>query len=108
MLFRSGTMKLANTLFVAKNIPVLIGEFGVENHAASYTDSKGVYQPMLSGNPTDSILSLNSRAHFFRYLVQKARANGVSTFLWAGVINRGTGKIDDKRALDSLRVGAGY
>src|ERR1035437_2243112 len=92
-----GTMKLANTLFVAKNIPVLIGEYGVENHAVG-----------IVGNPTDSILSLNSRAHFFKYLVQKARANGVSSFLWAGVINRGTGKIDDKRALDSLRVGAGY
>ena len=92
-----GTMKLANKLFVAKNIPVLIGEYGVENHAVG-----------IVGNPTDSILSLNSRAHFFRFLVQKARENGVSTFLWAGVVNRQTETIDDHRALDSLRVGAGY
>lgn len=92
-----GTMKLANKLFVAKNIPVLIGEYGVENHAVN-----------IVGNPTDSILSLNSRAHFFRFLVQKARENGVSTFLWAGVVNRQTETIDDHRALDSLRVGAGY
>jgi len=90
-------MQFANKNFVAKNIPMLIGEFGVENHAVN-----------IVGNPTDSILSLNSRAHFFRYLVQKARANGVSTFLWAGVIDRQTLKIDDHRALDSLRVGAGY
>lgn len=90
-------MEFANKNFVAKNIPVLIGEFGVENHAVN-----------IIGNPTDSILSLNSRAHFFKSIVQMARANGVSTFLWAGVIDRQTLKIDDQRALDSLRVGAGY
>jgi len=103
-----GQMQFANKNFVSKNIPMLIGEYGVENHAASYYDSKGILHPGLLGNPKDSLLSLNSRAHFFRYLVQKARENKVSTFLWAGVINRQTLKIDDKRALDSLRVGAGY
>jgi len=92
-----GQMQFTNKNFVAKNIPMLIGEFGVENHAVN-----------IIGNPTDSILSLNSRAHFFKSIVKMARANGVSTFLWAGVINRQTETIDDHRALDSLRVGAGY
>jgi len=90
-------MQFANKNFVAKNIPMLIGEFGAVNHAVK-----------IVGNPTDSILSLNSQAHFYRVIVQNARVNGISTFFWAGVINRQTLKIDDKRALDSLRVGAGY
>jgi endoglucanase len=91
------TMQWAKKYFVSKNIPMLMGEFGVENHAVN-----------IIGNPQDSILSLNSRAHFFKVLVESARANGVSSFLWAGVINRQTLKIDDKQALDSLRKGAGY
>lgn len=90
-------MQFANKNFVAKNIPMLIGEFGAVNHAVN-----------IVGNPTDSILSLNSQAHFYRVVAQNARVNGISTFFWAGVVNRQTLKIDDKRALDSLRVGAGY
>jgi endoglucanase len=100
-------MQWAKKAFVDKNIPVLIGEFGAENHAVPYTD-KGVFHPQLLGKPADSVLSLTSRAHFFGHLVRTARANGVSPFLWAGVINRKTETIDDKQALDSLRKGAGY
>ncbi|CAN5518110.1 hypothetical protein BH11BAC3_BH11BAC3_24010 [soil metagenome] len=90
------TMQWANKHFVSKNIPMLMGEFGAENHAVN-----------IIGNPQDSILSLNSRAHFFKFLVERARANGVSPFLWAGIIDRQTERINDKQALDSLRVGAG-
>lgn len=90
-------MQWAKKSFVDKNIPILIGEFGVEFHDND-----------LVGHPADSILSLNSRAHFFANLVRTARANGLSAFLWAGVINRQTETIDDKRALDSLRSGAGF
>jgi len=75
---------------------VLIGEFGVEYHASHCP------------TPADSILSLNSTAHFFAEIVRSARVNGVSSFLWAGVINRGTETIDNKQQLDSLRAGAGY
>jgi len=104
-------MQWAKKNFVDKNIPILIGEFGAENHAAPYTEwvnGVQVYHPQLLGNPTDSILSLNSQAHFYRVVVQKARENKISTFLWAGVIDRGKETIGDQRDLDSLRAGAGY
>ena len=101
-------MQWAKKNFVDKNIPLLIGEFGAENHAASYTDDKGVYHPQLLGHPADSILSLRSKAHFFRVIAQKARENKISTFLWAGVIDRGKETIGDQRDLDSLRAGNGY
>lgn len=90
------TMSWSKKYYTSKNIPMLMGEFGVENHAVN-----------IVGNPADSILSLNSRAHFFRVLVESARNNGVSPFLWAGVIDRHTLKISDQQALDSLRKGAG-
>jgi len=90
-------MQWAKKSFVDKNIPVLIGEFGVQYHADD-----------LVGHPADSILSLTSTAHFFGHLVRTARANGLSPFLWAGVINRQTETIADKQQLDSLRKGAGY
>jgi len=89
-------MQWAKKNFVDKGIPVLIGEFGVEYHASHCP------------TPADSILSLNSTAHFFAEIVRSARVNGVSSFLWAGVINRGTETIDNKQQLDSLRAGAGY
>lgn len=90
-------MQWAKKSFVDKNIPVLIGEFGVQYHADD-----------LAGHPADSILSRTSTAHFFGHLVRTARANGLSAFLWAGVINRQTETIEDKQQLDSLRNGAGY
>lgn len=90
-------MQWANKMYVSKNIPVLIGEFGAEYHAND-----------LVGQPADSILALTSTAHFFGHMVRTARANGLSPFLWAGVINRHTETIDNKQQLDSLRSGAGY
>jgi len=89
-------MQWAKTSFVDKNIPVLIGEFGVEYHADNCP------------TPADSILSLTSTAHFFGHIVRSARANGLSAFLWAGVINRQTETIDNRQQLDSLRAGAGF
>lgn len=90
-------MQFAKKNFVDKNIPVLIGEFGASYHAND-----------LVGHPADSILSLTSVAHFFGHMVRTSRANGLSPFLWAGVINRQTETIDNKQQLDSLRKGAGY
>jgi endoglucanase len=90
-------MQWAKKSFVDKNIPVLIGEFGAAYHADD-----------LAGHPKDSILSLTSVAHFFGHTVRTARANGLSPFLWAGVIDRQTETIADKQQLDSLRKGAGY
>jgi len=104
-------MEWAKKNYVDKGIPLLIGEFGAENHAAPYTEwvnGVQVYHPQLLGHPADSILSLRSKAHFFRVIAQKARENKISTFLWAGVIDRGKETIGDQRDLDSLRAGAGY
>ncbi|MBV5281349.1 MAG: cellulase family glycosylhydrolase [Paludibacter sp.] len=107
------SMQWAKKNYVDKGIPVFIGEFGAENHAAPYTEwddvlKVNVYHPQLLGHPADSILSLRSKAHFFRVIAQKARENKVSTFLWAGIIDRGKETIGDQRDLDSLRAGAGY
>jgi len=95
--YMESNMQWAKKSFVDKNIPVLIGEFGASYHADD-----------LAGNPADSILSLTSVAHFFGHTVRTARANGLSAFLWAGVINRQTETIDSRQQLDSLRAGAGF
>jgi len=95
--YMDSTLSGVNKRYIKNNIPFLIGEFGVENHAVN-----------ILGNPTDSILSLNSRAHFFRYLVQQARNNGIPAFLWAGVFDRASNTVNDPQALDSLRAGAGF
>jgi aryl-phospho-beta-D-glucosidase BglC (GH1 family) len=85
--------------FVDKGIPVLVGEFDVVRHNAT-----------LTGMPQDSILSLNSRAHFFSYLTQSARTKGIPVFMWDAyydVIDRVHNVVYDPQALDSLRTGAG-
>ena len=85
--------------FVNNNIPVLIGEMDVPRHDST-----------LKGHPQDSILSLNSRSHFFRYVTQSARKNGVPLFFWDGyydLFDRHNNVVYDPQALDSLRTGAG-
>ena len=52
-------MQWAKKSYVDKNIPVLIGEFGVQYHADD-----------LVGQPADSILSRTSTAHFFGHMVR--------------------------------------
>lgn len=92
------TLSFVSKNYIKNGIPFLIGEFDAENHSGN-----------IKGNPTDSILSVNSRAHFYKYLVQQARANGIPAFLWAGgIYNRGNNTISDQQALDSLRSGAGF
>jgi hypothetical protein len=85
--------------FVDKKIPVLIGEFDAPRHNAT-----------LTGHPQDSVLSLNSRSHFFRYVTQSARKNGIPVFFWDAyydLVDRKNNVIFDHQALDSLRAGAG-
>ena len=89
-------MQKAKKYFVDKGIPVFMGEFGVAYHAKNCP------------TPADSLLSLVSTAHFYGEVVRDARANGVSPFIWGGVINRQTETIEDRRSLDSLRKAAGY
>lgn len=83
--------------FVDKGIPVILGEYDAGDHADK-----------LKGYPADSLLSVNSKMHFYRYVTQQAKANGVAPFLWASdIFNRQTNTIGDQRALDSLKKGAG-
>jgi endoglucanase len=94
--FVQRNMAWAKKAFIDKGIPLLLGEFGAEDHSIN------------TSNPTDSLLALISRSHFFAEMVRSARANGVSPFLWAGVINRQKETIADRRSLDSMRNAAGY
>jgi len=83
--------------FTGKGIPVFMGEYDAADHADK-----------LKGYPADSLLSVNSKLHFYRYVTQQAKANGVAPFLWASdVFNRKTNTIGNQRALDSLKKGAG-
>lgn len=86
------------TNFVNKGIPVVMGEFGA------------VRRDNLTGDALT--LHLRSRAHFYRYVTQQAKANGVLPFLWDtgytnGIFNRQNNTVFDQQALDSLRKGAG-
>jgi len=88
--------------FVDKGIPLFMGEFEPNDHAQR-----------LTGYPADSLLSLQSERHFDAYIAEKAKANGVIPFLWAGVFTRpanngvptGPAFIGEPLALDSLRTG---
>ena len=85
--------------FADNKIPVLVGEYGVPRHNAT-----------LTGNPTDSILSLNSRAHWYRYVTRSAKKNGIPPFIWDAyydLIDRHNNVIFDPQLLDSLHAGAG-
>ncbi|MBN9382480.1 MAG: cellulase family glycosylhydrolase [Chitinophagaceae bacterium] len=85
--------------FVDNNVPILIGEYGAPRHNAT-----------LKGHPQDSVLSLNSRAHFYRYVTQSAKKNGIPPFIWDAyydLIDRKNNVVYDPQLLDSLRVGAG-
>ncbi|WP_167667797.1 cellulase family glycosylhydrolase [Mucilaginibacter gossypiicola] len=88
----------AKVNFVDQGIPVIMGEFGTEYHADK-----------LKGFPVDSLLSVNSQMHYYRYVTQQAKTNGVLPFLWASdVFNRQTNKIGNQRTLDSLKRGGGF
>jgi endoglucanase len=86
------------TNFVNKGIPVIMGEFAA------------VRRSNLTGDALT--LHLKSRAHFYRYVTQQAKANGVLPFLWDtgyadGIFNRQNNTVFDQQALDSLKKGAG-
>ena len=86
-------MALANQLFVSKGIPVLLGEYGAPRRSA----------------PLDMTMHLASRAHWMKYVTQKALANGIMPFLWdtGDLINRQTYAVKDQQGLDALLEGAG-
>jgi endoglucanase len=86
-------MALANQVFASKGIPVVLGEYGAPRRST----------------PLDLDLHLASRAHWMKYVTQKALANGLLPFLWdtGDLINRQTYAIQDQQGLDALLEGAG-
>jgi aryl-phospho-beta-D-glucosidase BglC (GH1 family) len=86
-------MALANQLFVSKGIPVLLGEYGAPRRST----------------PLDLTMHLASRAHWMKYVTQKALANGIIPFIWdtGDLINRSTYAVNDQQGLDGLLEGAG-
>ena len=86
-------MALANQLFVSKGIPALLGEYGAPRRTT----------------PLDLSLHLASRAHWMKYVTQKALANGLLPFLWdtGDLIDRRSYAIKDQQGLDALLEGAG-
>ncbi|WP_296611125.1 glycoside hydrolase family 5 protein [Sphingomonas sp.] len=87
------SMALANQLFASKGVPVLLGEYGAPRRS----------------NPLDLSLHLASRAHWMKYVTQKALANGLLPFLWdtGDLIDRRTYAIKDQQGLDAVLEGAG-
>ncbi|WP_363826262.1 glycoside hydrolase family 5 protein [Sphingobium sp. LMC3-1-1.1] len=86
-------MALANQMFVSKGIQVMLGEYGAPRRTT----------------PLDLEKHLASRAHWMKYVTQKALENGLRPFLWdtGDLINRWTTEIKDQQGLDALLEGAG-
>jgi endoglucanase len=94
-------MALMKTQFVDKGIPVIMGEYAV------------VRRSTLTGD--NLTLHLASRAHYLRYVTQKAKANGMMPFYWdagnmgnhsSALFNRRTNTVYDQMALDAIMEGA--
>jgi len=83
------------TKFVDKNIPVIIGEYGVTRRNS------------LSGDALT--LHLSSRAYWSKYITKQASANGLLPFYWdngSGIFNRQNNTVSDQQLLDALVQGA--
>ena len=88
-------MALMKRKFVDSGIPVVLGEYGA------------VRRTNLTGD--DLTLHLASRAYYFKYVTQQARANGLLPYHWdtGDLINRRSLTVVDQQALDALLDGAG-
>jgi len=95
--YADSIFKTVKVNFGSKGIPLIMGEYGTSYHAEN-----------LTGDPADSLLSVNSQMHFYSYITQQAKANGVAPFIWGSdALNRQNNTIGDQRTLDSLKKGAG-
>ncbi len=83
------------TKFVDRGIPVVLGEF-----SAMRRDN-------LTGD--NLALHLASRAHYFRYVTERARTTGLLPFVWdtGSLFNRNALAVSDQQVLDALLQGAG-
>jgi endoglucanase len=88
--------------FVNHGIPVILGEYAA------------IRRSDLPGDSLD--LHLASRAHYLKYVTEKAKANGILPFYWdagnmgknaSALFNRQNNTVYDQQAIDSLLAGAG-
>lgn len=86
--------------FVDKGIPVVLGEFGA------------IRRTTLTGDALS--LHLASRAYYLKYLIQKAKVNGLLPFYWDegnlgnngfGIFNRSNNTVSDNQALTGMLDG---
>jgi hypothetical protein len=86
---------LMKTQFVDKGIPVLVGEFGAIDRAATLTG--------------DALtLHKASRAYYAKVVTQRARALGLLPFYWdtGALLDRSHNLVRDQPTLDALMAGA--
>lgn len=83
------------TKFVDQGIPVLLGEFGAMRRDTLTGDSLALH--------------LASRAHYLRYVTERANATGLLPFVWdtGSLFNRTAVAVADQQSLDALLLGAG-
>lgn len=94
------TLQIMQHAFVDKGIPVIIGEFGTQDHSNPQAVGQANVAP-------DSLMARDSYVHYFGFIAHDATVHGMTPFLWAGVFDRQTNTVDDQQALDSLLVGVG-
>jgi len=91
---------LMKNQFVNQGIPVILGEFGA------------IRRTTLTGDNLS--LHLNSRAYYLKYVVKRAKANGILPFYWDegnignggfGIFNRTNNTVFDTQALTALQEG---
>jgi endoglucanase len=82
--------QLMKTQFVDKGIPVILGEYSATRRSS------------LTGDALT--LHLASRAYYFKYVTQQARANAILPFFWdtGGLLSRNSNTVLDQQALDAL------
>ncbi|HTF94511.1 MAG TPA: glycoside hydrolase family 5 protein [Cellvibrio sp.] len=86
--------QLMKEQFVDKGVPLIIGEFGTG------------LRTNLTGD--DLKLHLDSRAYYFKYITQQARANGLVPFVWdtGSLLDRNANRVLDQQVFDALMQGA--
>jgi aryl-phospho-beta-D-glucosidase BglC (GH1 family) len=91
---------LMKNQFVNHGLPVILGEFGA------------IRRTTLTGDNLQ--LHLNSRAFYLKYVVKRAKANGILPFYWDegnignngfGIYNRTNNTVFDQQALTALQEG---
>ena len=84
------------SMFIDKNIPVLMGEYGAYRRGAG---SRNV--------PKDLATHNDAVDYWITYLTKQALARGIKPFWWdtGGILNRSSNTVVDQRSLDAIIAG---